>query len=154
KKAGSRIPTAIASPPTRGTGFACTLRGPGLSVSPIAGAHRASTGISAAVTDSATMNARNSCTRSPEASLDLDGSYAVRQFGESVPRRTDILLSFGCRYPARPCAGADVGLHYVKTRPFPARKSARRLRAGEAAGWSQLGLWQMYTDEARTAAGY
>src|SRR5262249_42389675 len=58
-------PAAIASPPTRGTGTVCTFRGPGASVRPIEGAQCASIGISAAVTDSATTKARNSCTDTP-----------------------------------------------------------------------------------------
>ena len=66
----------------------CAARG--ASVSPIAGAQRTRTGISAAVTESATTKARNSCTESPMYSVRLalgqDSLVKFRVQRTSVPR--------------------------------------------------------------------
>src|SRR5262245_10012047 len=105
-RSGARSPAVIASPPTRGTGVACTLRGPGRSVRPMAGAHRASNGISAAVIDSATTNARNSCTAKPTPWA-RERTVALRQLGEGDGWRaygvlTDVRRSYDdLRYPGR-----------------------------------------------------
>ena len=47
------------SPPTRGMGAECTLRGSGLSIIPSAGARRIISGISAMLVDMATITSSN-----------------------------------------------------------------------------------------------
>src|SRR5215831_18439877 len=125
-RSGASSPAVIASPPTRGTGVACTLRGPGRSVRPMVGAHRASSGISAAVIDSAMTNARNSCTAS------------LPPGRESVPSRYDNLVKVKVGGPTVVgCRGygllTDVRRSYDDLR-YPGR-ARRALCAGVGGGW-------------------